>query len=300
MSNLLDGEGPRPRGDPILLEACPAAEWTHVFSGQTLWPEDRSDQLAQIVETEVIPRLMALHRHQNDPAAKKIAGRTEVVPTPSDIKLLADRAVAFDESGSRAIVSKYEAAGATLTDIFLKLLAPAARRLGVEWENDDRDFAEVTIGLNILHRIVRQLAPQGDTARKFGASPRHALLMPLVGEDHTFGVAVVAEVFRHNGWSVTEVHPTSLEDLQTILAATHADVVGFSVSGNPMLENLKKSIALARSTTHKDSGRVLVGGSIFEQQPDLLRQLDVDGSGQNASDAVACAERLTENTRAKG
>lgn len=300
MSNLLDGEVPRSRGDPILLEACPAAEWTQIFSAKTLWPVERSDQLAQIVETEVIPRLMALHRHQSAPKGAKPAGREEVVPTPSDIKMLADRAAAFDEAGSRAIVAKYKVAGVSLVDIFLKLLAPAARRLGVEWENDDRDFAAVTIGLTVLHRVVRGLAPHGDTGSRYGASQRHALLMPVLGEDHTFGVTVVSEVFRHNGWSVTEVHPTSYRDLQTILAGTHADVVGFSVSGAHMLENLKKSIALVRSTTHKDSRRVLVGGSIFEQQPDLLRQLDVDGSGQNASDAVTCAERLVENTRAKG
>ena len=43
--------------------------------------------------------------------------------------------------------------------LFLRLLAPAARRLGELWEGDLCTFTDVTIGLSHLQQVLRELSP---------------------------------------------------------------------------------------------------------------------------------------------
>ena len=87
----------------------------------------------------------------------------------------------------------------SVESIFLDLLAPAARQLGTQWEADVTDFANVTLGVSRLQRIMRRLGDtflQRDQPRQRGES---ALLTIIPGEQHSFGLSMVAEFFRRAG-----------------------------------------------------------------------------------------------------
>ena len=79
-----------------------------------------------------------------------------------------------DDSAAVAYVERL--AGDTVprsSTIFLDLLAPTARRLGEMWETDTTDFANVTLAVSRLQRIMRHLGEtfaDADAVHVAGAS----------------------------------------------------------------------------------------------------------------------------------
>ena len=68
--------------------------------------------------------------------------------------------LAHDVGVASAYVETVRQRGASLEGIFLRLLAPAARELGLLWEEDECDFMQVTVGLCRLHHLLRELSPE--------------------------------------------------------------------------------------------------------------------------------------------
>ena len=114
-------------------------------------------RLERVIHTEVLPRLMRSHILQDEQetlqdqqAGPALAGWLEDFVTVL-LKPDPNEALAFVEK-------MRDQAGVTHA-IFLELLAPAARRLGNLWDNDDCDFMEVAVGVQRLQRILRVLSP---------------------------------------------------------------------------------------------------------------------------------------------
>lgn len=116
--------------------------------------------LARLVEAEIIPRLMIVHRPESHAAIGIILPSPEQIETFSTLML----APAEDEVEARiaALIDK----GLTPESLLLDLLAPTARHLGVLWEEDLCDFTEVTVAMGRLQRIMHEVT------RRFGGRRR--------------------------------------------------------------------------------------------------------------------------------
>ncbi len=119
--------------------------------------------------------------------------------------------------------------GIAVETIYLELLAPVARHLGSLWEQDLCDFTEVTIGLGRLHQVLRELSPGFSQSVGHAGNGRRILLLPSPGEQHTFGLVMVSEFFRHAGWDVAGGPWEAGADPVTMVKREWFDVVGFSL-----------------------------------------------------------------------
>ncbi len=176
--------------------------------------------------------------------------------------------------------------------LFTDLMGPVARRLGQMWKDDECSFVEVTVGVSHLQRLVRDLSPLYQSNIPKSSIGGRILLAAVSGEQHTFGLSLLSEVFRRAGWTVTEAPRHSREELRTLLQTQNYDLYGFSLSCVDLVESLKADIDLVRSTESGTARKVIVGGPAFSENPDIVDDLSADGYAHDASGALALADGL--------
>ncbi|XBQ16997.1 MAG: cobalamin B12-binding domain-containing protein [Oceanicaulis sp.] len=257
--------------------------------------------LDKLIEAEIIPRLMLTSRQSADlePAAEPDTNAPAL--DPAAIDAFARRAITHDPDTLVSEVNALMAAGVSHEDVLLKLLAPAARRLGRLWDEDLVDFADVTIGLMKLHRVLERL--NADTPSGMGAggvAPR-VLLAPAPGEQHVFGVVMVGEFFARSGWRVRCESSSENDALLPSLAADHFDVLGLSASSDLSLKALKGVVRKAREASRNPDLFVMVGGQAFNKDLGLARRIGADATATDGVRAVVTAERMVHRlARAEG
>ena len=246
--------------------------------------------LTRTVRLDVIPRLVA---------ARAVALPSLVV-APAHVAELVQLVLARGEPAAIAFVEAMRDKGAVAESLYLDLLAPAARRLGVMWEEDTCDFTEVTVGLWRLQSAMRELSPSFlDQPASRTGGPR-VLLAPLPGESHTFGLSMVHEFFRRAGWNAWSGPVGDSAELAAMVRNERVDVVGFSLSCDERLETVYSEIRAVRRASLNPGLSVMVGGPPLVGNPLLAAQLGADGTATDGRQAVAQAQALVENSRARG
>lgn len=187
------------------------------------------------------------------------------------------------EAEAGEMVEQLLAAGASPEMLMMELLAPAARLMGEDWCEDQRDFVEVTLGMARLQQLVRQFRlPPHVHAPMRGL----ALLVPVPGEQHTFGLRLVEEHLLRAGWKVTTSLAATEAEIARLVAEELYDFVGFSLSSERLLPALRSAIRSLRSSSRNRSVRIAVGGVLFDGRDIEPRDIDVDAIVADASDAV--------------
>lgn len=239
---------------------------------------ERIARLTRTIESEVIPRLVRQHRDDG------AAGMPVVRPSPPEVEDFV-RAL-LDDAESRAddAVAALRRRGLSVEALYMDLLAPAARELGRQWEEDLCDFATVTVGLGRLQRLLRRLSPAFGSEVEHPASGRRVLLTQPVAEQHMFGLSMVAEFFRRDGWDVLGGIAGVGIDAVAWARRDWFDVAGYSVGSELHLPWLKDGIAAVRRASRNRGLVVLVGGPLFTLHPDLYREVGADATtdGRNA------------------
>jgi methanogenic corrinoid protein MtbC1 len=244
--------------------------------------------LQRTIETEIVPRLMLAHRM---PAAEAPDETASGTPASADVEHFTALILAEDTQGCEQFVHLLRERGAGLEHIYLDLLAPAARRLGVLWENDLCDFAQVTLGLWRLQNLVFDLSPLLPVPwveRPEG--PRRAMLAAAPGSQHTLGLLMVSEFFRRAGWDVWADPCAGSKDLVAAARDAWFDVIGLSIGGEAQVPQLAAVVADLRRVSQNRAVGVMVGGPILLLRPELLATIGADFTAADARIAVETAE----------
>jgi MerR family transcriptional regulator, light-induced transcriptional regulator len=244
--------------------------------------------LAGLIESQIIPRLLVACRNQ--------------AVRPDDISR--DRICATQAEGFAAVVLRLEAhalmgqvegfiaRGASVEAVLIDLLAPAARQIGLWWEEDACDFVDVTMGLWRLQQIVYELSARlPGKAPVFGQS-RKAIFSVFPGSDHSFGTVIVEECFRREGWQTSLLTSATDQQLINMVAEQHYDVIGLTITHDDDMANAPSLIGRIRARSRNPMLGVIVGGRIFTQSPELAMQIGADATAADAEQAVKRAEIL--------
>lgn len=252
--------------------------------------DTRMSQLARTIEQEIIPRLMLAHRTAPEPLVRP-AGAAYVI-TADDVKQFAKLVLSHEEDIAFATIQTLRARDVSVEKIYLDLLAPTARYLGELWEEDLCNFTDVTVGLGRLQRVLRELSPALGHSVEHPSQGRRVLLLPSPGEQHTFGLVMVAEFFRRAGWDVTGGAWFDGVDAATLVKTEWFDVIGFSLGSAVHLPQLAASIVAVRQVACNRGLAVLVGGPLFGNHPGLVDEVGADGMTIDGSEAPSLAEGL--------
>jgi methanogenic corrinoid protein MtbC1 len=252
--------------------------------------EDRMTRLVKTIETQIIPRL--LEAHKAEPAAPMPAQDGCAKPSRKQIEAFAKLVLAHDEGPVHVCVGEWRRKGLSVESLYLCLLSPTAQHLGDLWCDDQVDFTEVTVGVGRLQHLLRELSAEFGTEVEFPMHARRALLVPSPGEQHTFGLSMVAEFFRRAGWEVAGGVGGSRTDAVNSVQNEWFDIVGFSVGSDVRLDWLTTGIASIRQLSRNKDIAVMVGGPLISAQPELAGQVGADGTASDGKHAPGTAETL--------
>ena len=254
-----------------------------------------SPALDDTIEHELVPRLLLAHRAGPFPPFERALVAHELAAVCADDRHeFLERVLGPDEDAAGLLVQELVGRGVRVETLYLDLLAPTAHALGQLWDSDACDFLEVTIALGRLQRVMREVSgvflQEGAADTVVG----RALLSCIPGEQHTLGLFMVAEFLLRDGWGVSVGTPTTSDELQALVRDGGFDVVGFSVACDTRLLRLRHEIAAVRRHAQNPRLRVLVGGRVFVEHPELVARVGADGYAETAADAPGCARRLLE------
>lgn len=252
-------------------------------------------QLATTIESAIIPRLLVSHGVAGEQRASAAPG-----PLAIDGKLVQEYArlvISQDNAEGTAFVQELLDNGIPMERLLLELLAPAARLMGEMWTADQCSFVDVTLGLSRIQQSLRQFRGTAEGRRVAEENKGRALLLPAPGEQHTFGLRVVEEFLLRDGWEVRSNLRANHSDLVALASEEAYDFVGFSLSGERLLDQLVSAIEAVRRTSRNRSLRVMVGGLVFAGRADLVRRVGADVAISDAREAVLIANQWCRSTQ---
>jgi methanogenic corrinoid protein MtbC1 len=258
-------------------------------SPQRLLAEDPSPlALAQLIEGEIIPRLLMAHR--DAPTSDVIPMNTGVIER-AELERFSRQVMVADLATLLDHIELLIRRGVGVETIYFDLLSPAAKRLGEMWEADDCSFTDVTIGLCRLQQLVYEFADRVHVENG-GGDGRTALFALTPGDHHSFGLVLVVEYFRRAGWRTVCMPDATAEDLVETVRCERFDMVGFSMANERWLSVLPPVIADVRAASMNKDLKVIVGGRAFETDPSRVAQVGADHTAGDAREAVQIVDAI--------
>jgi MerR family transcriptional regulator, light-induced transcriptional regulator len=250
-------------------------------------------RLSLPLQRQIIPRLLLANRALTTSGVREPKALPEGIAIESFCRMVLDNDVASINGHVRELQGR----GESLDTILLGLLAPTARHLGEMWKQDLCDFSQVTIGLWRLQQVVRDVCNGCDNLpspqRRMG---QKALLLPVPGEQHLFGLQIVGELLVRAGWDVTLDPSLGTEGILRTVRNEAFTVVGLTASSRSRLEGLAAFILRIRRASKNRLVAVMVGGSVFSEHPELAALVGADATavdGQQAVDQAWAIYHLT-------
>lgn len=252
---------------------------------------DYSADLGHAVACEIIPRLLASW------------GSDKTQPANGPLLVRGSRAYIGVEDFATLLINQREAEisdclfnlfdqGATVEWLYLELMTRTARHIGTLWEQDRCGMVDVTLALGSLQNLMHQYSPVFQRECLSSDSRRRALLLPALGEQHTFGLSLIGEFFRRAGWDLWGWPMLQEKDLMSLVRNEWFAVVGFTIGAEVNLAGLTALIRDLRRVSSNRSLRIMIGGPLVLKFPQLVKTLGADATGVDARQAVRQAESL--------
>ena len=247
--------------------------------------ERSNADLARMIESEIIPRLMMSHSPP-EAGSKPPAGGSV---GPRTLEAFARMTLASEAHTLTAYIETLMQGGLSLEEVYVDLLIPTARRLGDDWNEDFISFTDVTIGLSRLQQVVRTLGHSIPT-RDADENARSAYFVPAPNEQHAFGLFILEDYFRRAGWRTWLDTAATREDAARTVAHDWFDIFGLSATSDTPTDVITATIAQVRKASCNPGLFVMVGGRLFIDDPGLAKVVGADAASETAGDALSIAD----------
>lgn len=252
------------------------------------------DSINAIIEGEIIPRLLMAHSIRPGSGME----RSEI--DPNDANRFALLPLRLEAANLLEEVDAFLAEGVSVEAIYLDLLAPAARRLGEMWEDDECDFIDVTMGLWRLQEVMRDISARVPMQR--AVPPPDAgrvLFAPMPGDQHYFGALILDEIFARASWNSTVLTKPLRKELLDTISREPFDIVGLTLSRDCPSAAVTNIIKAMRSVSVNPHLSILIGGRMINQNPTIVAEVGADGTGADARAALKVAQRLVQSAEVR-
>jgi MerR family transcriptional regulator, light-induced transcriptional regulator len=258
---------------------------------QTPTAHERISHIVRTIEADIIPRLVRAHLPSSSTPREPLA-TLDAQPTDAEVLHFVELVLDGHEAGYTELIDRLRARSVAVETVYLGLLTPAAHELGRRWEEDLTSFSDVTVAVGRLQRLMRGLSQSFGSEADTPADGRRILLIPAPGEQHTFGLSIVAEFFRRAGWEVVGADGEEGLEAAAVVRSEWYDVVGISVGVEARLDWLRSGISALRAASRNRAIGVLVGGPVFALRPERVAEVGADATAPDGRQAPDVAEGL--------
>ncbi len=208
-----------------------------------------------------------------------------------DVLAFLDLLVDGDLTDSEAWLRERHGAGMSLEDLYRRLIWPAARLSGTMWRDDEIGFVDVSLVLSRLQILNAKLSRLEEIGSAEPDRPRRIVLARAPGEQHAFGLVMVAQYFRIAGWHVAG--GADLEAgaaLADVVSNESYSMVGLSAGSRVRALSLQEPIEMVRRQSLNPDIEIMVGGAAFDNDPGLCTEIGADMTAGTGTEAVERAQ----------
>ena len=176
-----------------------------------------------------------------------------------------------------------------LEELYLLVIQPIMYEIGTLWENGKISVAEEHLASAIVSRVmaaVHMIPVKPDTSKG------KAVIASAPNEFHEIGAWMISDVLESVGWQVRYLGANApLDGLLAMLHNFHPDI--FLISATMHFNILKVTEIISKMRTEADlcQIKVMVGGRVFNEAPDIWSTTGADGFAANARTAKKLAEK---------
>jgi MerR family transcriptional regulator, light-induced transcriptional regulator len=247
------------------------------------------DMLENAIRRVALPRLLAARAAS---CPDKHAIQSEI--NGCDVEQLLSHVTSSDHHVAEAAIMVLALRGVSRRDILLHLFTPVAQRLHQAWLNDDVTFADVTLAVSRMQRLLGSSAmPQAPVCA--ASISGKILIAQLPGDNHSLGPAIFEDFFRSALWETARLAPLSDPELVDHVRRESFDVLALSVSRNCSLSSLALLIRRVRRESTNPRLVVMVGGQPLADNPGIWKRTGADATAPDAASAVIIANTLLQS-----
>jgi methanogenic corrinoid protein MtbC1/DNA-binding XRE family transcriptional regulator len=178
--------------------------------------------------------------------------------------------------------------GFGMFDIYLSILVPTQIDLGQAWHDGKVNVAQehlaTQITLDQMDRLRSQIFPRSKLGFRVAVTT-------VEGDSHFIGARMVADFFLADGWDVDFLGAsTPGPDLVELVRRRSVDLVAISITNSDSFPRLEWTVGSL--ATLANPPKILLGGAVLGDTPDLAIKMGADAVAQNLTDAVLEARRL--------
>lgn len=197
-----------------------------------------------------------------------------------------------DRRAAVEIINEAVRGGLSIRDLYLQVFQPVQREIGRLWQNNDITVAEEHYCTASTQAMMAQFYPQILATPRIG---RKVVVACVGSELHEIGTRMVADFFEMAGWDGVYIGantPTSA--LIELVCRERPQLVALGITMTYHLGTAAQVIERLRADDRCRDVKIIAGGYVFQQHPELWRSLGVDGSAADAAGAVAVGIRLVD------
>ena len=170
-----------------------------------------------------------------------------------------------------------------IEQFYSQIVQPSLYEIGMLWERAEISVAQEHLASAIVGRV---MAAVGMNHLKPSEVKGKAVITASPNEFHEIGAWMISDTLEQDGWDVKYLGAnTPQEDLIDMLLAFQPQVLAVSVTMSFNILKVRALIQEIRNTPKLDSLRIMVGGRVFNEQPDLWREIGGDGFASNLEEA---------------
>lgn len=235
---------------------------------------ERHDKIRSLLDVGVSPTVETLAERAIAVLASKRSSGTQVLSERLVTDLM--KSVQSDEpSQMRTTIVDIMHSGIPAEEIIDFYIPEAARRLGEQWCTDGLGFADVTIGVARLQRVMRDLSIDARQYVYAGRGMASVLVVVVPDEYHTLGAMVLTEQFRRVGLSVRLMLGDDAQETQRTVATGDFDAIFVSLAVVERLGAVRDLIRSMRQVLPKPTP-IVVGGAIGNNGLDVKKLTGAD------------------------
>lgn len=171
-----------------------------------------------------------------------------------------------------------------INDIYLNIFQPVLREVGRLWHNNEVSVAQEHYISSVTQLNMSQLYPYFLST---GGTKGNIVTTAIGNELHEIGIRMVADLLEIEGYDTIHLGAnTPNQAIVDTLINHKSSLLAISVTLPIHLKKLNKLVSTIRSNNDLSSLKIIVGGYVFNRNPNLWKQLNVDGHGVDAEDAI--------------
>jgi MerR family transcriptional regulator, light-induced transcriptional regulator len=200
-----------------------------------------------------------------------------------------------ERRSANAMVDAAMRDGLSIRDLYLDVFQPVQREIGRLWQNNMISVAEEHYCTASTQALMAQFYPEILATPRIG---RKVVVACVGSELHEIGTRMVADFFELKGWDGIYIGAnTPTGALVELVCRERPQLVALGITMTYHLPVAGELVRALRNDERCADVKVIVGGYVFQQRPELWRALGADGSAGDAAEAVEIGENLIDDSR---